>query len=83
MFANDPRWVTHQIDSRTCKMTNKKELEQQIAVYGEDSDFCRVRIKGQFPRAGSMQFISSEHVDTAMLYEACILPLPSARYLMR
>ena len=70
MFANDPRWVTHQIDSRTCKMTNKTELEQQIAVYGEDSDFCRVRIKGQFPRAGSMQFISSEVCDTAMLYEA-------------
>jgi hypothetical protein len=70
MFANDPRWVTHQIDSRTCKMTNKSELEQQIAVYGEDSDFCRVRIKGQFPRAGSMQFISSEVCDTCMLYEA-------------
>jgi hypothetical protein len=70
IFANDARWTTHQIDSRSCKMTNKKEINEQIAEYGEDSDFCRVRIKGQFPRAGSMQFISSEVCDTCMLWEA-------------
>ncbi len=70
IFANDARWVTHQIDSRTCKMTNKKEINEQIAEYGEDSDFCRVRIKGQFPRVGSMQFISSEVCDNCMLWEA-------------
>ncbi len=70
IFANDSRWKRHQIDSRTCKMTNKNEIAEQIAEYGEDSDFCRVRIKGQFPRAGSMQFISSEICDTCMLTEA-------------
>jgi hypothetical protein len=70
LFANDPRWTCNQIDSRTCKMTNKKEIAGQIAEYGEDSDFIRVRVKGQFPRAGSLQFISSEVVDTCMLYEA-------------
>jgi hypothetical protein len=70
MFENDPRWTCHQIDSRTCKMTNKVEIERMLAVYGEDSDFARVRVKGQFPRAGSMQFISSEVVDTCMLYDA-------------
>lgn len=70
LFANDARWTTHQIDSRSCKMTNKTEIAAQIAEYGEDSDFTRVRIKGQFPRAGSMQFISSEICDLAMLYEA-------------
>jgi len=69
-FANDPRWTTNQIDSRTCKMTNKKEIAGQIATYGEDSDFIRVRVKGQFPRAGSLQFISSEVVDTCMLRDA-------------
>jgi len=50
-------------------MTNKDEINEQIAEYGEDSDFCRVRIKGQFPRAGTMQFISSEICDTCMLTE--------------
>ena len=67
IFANDSRWTTHQIDSRTCKMTNKDEINEQIAEYGEDSDFCRVRIKGQFPRVGMMQFISSEICDICML----------------
>jgi hypothetical protein len=70
IFANDVRWVSNQIDSRSCKMTNKTEIAAQIATYGEDSDFCRVRIKGQFPRAGSLQFISSEVCDNCMLWEA-------------
>jgi hypothetical protein len=69
-FANDTRWTCNQIDSRSCKMTNKEEIAGQIATYGEDSDFIRVRVKGQFPRAGSLQFISSEVCDTCMLWEA-------------
>ena len=61
------RWHQRQIDSRTCKMTNKEELKEMIKVYGEDSDFVRVRIRGVFPRAGSMQFIASDMVDLAIL----------------
>ena len=70
LFSDDKRWTTHCIDSRTCKMTNKKELASQIEVYGEDSDFVRVRIKGQFPRVGSTQFIASEMVKRCMFWEA-------------
>jgi hypothetical protein len=69
-FAEDAhRWTTRQIDSRTCKMTNKKELNEWVKTYGEDSDFVRVRIRGVFPRAGSMQFIPSDDVDMAMARE--------------
>lgn len=68
-FTTDKRWGTRNIDSRTCKMTNKEELAEQIAHYGIDSDFVRIRILGVFPRLGSMQFISSETVDMAMLRE--------------
>jgi hypothetical protein len=73
------RWRTRQIDSRSCKMTNKSELAEQVETYGEDSDFVRVRIRGVFPRLGSFQFISTEIVDRAILhdlpYEAhCMLP---------
>jgi hypothetical protein len=57
------------VDSRTCKMTNKKELDEWIEAYGLDSDFVRIRILGLFPRLGAMQFISSEVVDRAMLGE--------------
>lgn len=60
------RWNTEQIDSRTCKMTNKDEIAEQLKTYGEDSDFARVRVKGQFPRAGTMQFMPSDLVDSAV-----------------
>jgi hypothetical protein len=59
-------WRHRQIDSRTVKRTNKDRLEEWIAAYGEDSDFVRVRVKGQFPRAGSMQLIGEDVVDEAM-----------------
>ena len=79
-FGEDgARWKQRQIDSRTCKMTNKKELDELIKVYGEDSDFARVRIKGEFPRAGSVQFIASDTVDLARLIDLPLeqhLPFP-------
>lgn len=69
-FGKDKkRWGTRHVDSRTCKMTNKKELDEWIEAYGLDSDFVRIRILGLFPRLGAMQFISSAMVDTAMLGE--------------
>lgn len=68
--ADRHRWHTEQIDSRTCKMTNKAELQEWVDTYGEDSDFVRVRVKGQFPRAGTMQFIPSDLVDLAMRADA-------------
>lgn len=64
--ADKKRWVTSQIDSRECKMTNKEEISEWVEVYGEDSDFIRVRVRGVFPRAGSMQFIPTDIVDIAM-----------------
>lgn len=54
------RWITKQIDSRTAKMTNKTLIEQWRQDWGEDSDFFRVRVLGQFPRAGDLQFIPSD-----------------------
>jgi len=60
------RWHTEKIDSRTTKMTNKEKLQEWVDDYGEDSDFVRVRVRGEFPRAGSAQFISSEKVEQAI-----------------
>lgn len=59
------RWITRQIDSRTAKKTGKKQIENWVQDYGEDSDFVRVRVRGVFPRAGSSQFISHEIVEAA------------------
>lgn len=62
---NKHRWITRQIDSRTVEGTNKAQLAQWVADYGEDSDFCRVRVRGEFPRAGSAQFIAGDVVADA------------------
>jgi len=59
------RWITRQIDSRTVEGTNKALLDAQIREWGEDSDRARVRIRGEFPRGGSTQFISGDVVAAA------------------
>ncbi len=63
------RWVCRQIDSRTVTITNKSQIRQWVEDYGEDSDFVRVRVRGVFPRAGSMQFIDSDLVHAAATRE--------------
>lgn len=64
--SNCHRWITKQIDSRTARMTNKKLIQTWVDDYGEDSDFVRVRVRGQFPHGGDMQFIPSDVVFDAM-----------------
>ena len=63
------RWAPLQIDSRSVAMTNKAQIATWVKDYGEDSDFVRVRVKGVFPRAGTMQFIDGERVDQAIARE--------------
>ncbi|CAJ0778881.1 MULTISPECIES: terminase [Ralstonia] len=81
------RWITRQIDSRTARMTNKDQLAQWVADYGEDSDFVRVRVRGVFPRAGSTQFIGSDIVEAAKsreahagVYDALVIGVDVARF---
>lgn len=59
------RWKTFRVDSRTVPISNKNQIEEWANDYGEDSDFFRVRVRGEFPRAGEMQFISSVVVEAA------------------
>lgn len=68
------RWRGRQVDSRTVRITNKAQLQRWVDDYGEDSDFVRVRVRGVFPRAGSMQFIDSENVEEAMRRETAPQP---------
>jgi hypothetical protein len=60
------RWAPRQIDSRSVAMTNKSQIATWVKDYGEDSDFVRVRVKGVFPRAGTMQFIDSQRIGEAV-----------------
>ena len=69
-FAN--QWHHLQIDSRTVRITNKKRLQGWIDAYGLDSDFVRVRVLGEFPRKGLMEFFSAAAIDEAMSREVFV-----------
>lgn len=62
-------WTTRHIDSRDVFITNKTQIEEWKEEYGEDSDFFRVRVKGQFPNASTTQFIPMELVESAAVLE--------------
>lgn len=64
------RWVFKQIDSRTVEGTNKAQIQKWIDDWGEDSDFVRVRVRGEFPRAGTAQMIAADTVAAARKYKA-------------
>jgi hypothetical protein len=59
------RFTYRRVDARTVRFTNKAEINGWIEDYGEDSDYVRVKVKGQFPRAGFANFISPELVFQA------------------
>lgn len=62
-------WTTRAVDSRTVPQTNKKQIDRWIAAYGEDSDFVRIRVKGEFPSVGEMEFFNSAVVEAATTRE--------------
>jgi hypothetical protein len=59
------RWNHRTVDSRTSRFTNKELIQEWLADYGEDSDWCRVRIFGLPPRASELQFIDKERIELA------------------
>lgn len=59
------RWLTFKVDSRNAKKADASQIQKWVDDYGEDSDFVRVRVRGEFPRAASTQLISSD-----LVYEA-------------
>lgn len=63
------RWTTWKVDSREAQLTNKKQIEEWRQAYGEDSDFFRVRVLGEFPSTSTAQLIPTDAVDDAMMRE--------------
>lgn len=59
------RFIVRSIDSRSVHLTNKKEMEDWRQDWGEDSDFFKVKVRGVFPSAGSVQFIDNDTVNLA------------------
>ena len=82
-------WMSWHIDTRTARMSDKAQIEEWIKAYGIDSDFVRVRVLSQFPRAGSTQFIGDDLVAMASdperefevtLYDSLVMGVDVARF---
>ena len=58
-------WRNRHIDSRTVEGTNKAYLDELVATHGEDSDFVKIRVRGQFPSQSAKQLIAGDDVDAA------------------
>lgn len=59
------RWNPEVIDSRSVEGVNVEEINEDIKVYGENSDHVRVRWLGLYPLAGEGKFIDLEMVQNA------------------
>ena len=68
------RYTRRHIDSRDVKITNKRLFEEWIKDYGIDSDFVKVRVLGQFPSAGELQFIATADVRGCIGLEVAVQP---------
>jgi hypothetical protein len=59
------RWRGEVIDSRTVEGVNVEEINEDIKIYGEESDHVRVRWLGLYPLAGEGKFIDLDLVQQA------------------
>jgi hypothetical protein len=73
------------VDAQRSRLASTEQIRRWIADYGDDSDFVRVRVKGEFPRAATNQFIDSELVTAAQTrspagYGALVMGVDVARF---
>lgn len=59
-------WRHKTVDTRTVEGINLKQIEQWVRDYGEDSDFVRVRVRGEFPKSSDLTLIGEGLAELAM-----------------
>lgn len=62
-------WRTMIVDARRARMANKNKIREWAELYGEDSDFFRVRVMGQAPKGGDTRIITVDDIDGAVRRE--------------
>ena len=58
-------WKHKQIDSSNVAISNKQQLNEWVEMYGEDSDFVKIRVRGVFPSQSDNQLISRDLAEMA------------------
>lgn len=59
------RWIRKHVSGFESKNTNHDQLNAWIEEHGADSDFCRVRVFGKFPKRSVEQFIDEAVAEAA------------------
>lgn len=59
------RWDIKTLDARSVSFANLGEIQNWMDDHGEDSDFFRVRVRGEFPKSSANQFIEQSLVAAA------------------
>lgn len=67
-------WRARAIDSRSVSITNKVQIQEWVDQHGEDSDFVRVRVRGEFPRQSASSFFNGEEILEAR--RRLVKPMP-------
>lgn len=80
-------WKTYRVDTRTIPFTNKKQIGDWAKAWGEDSDYFKVNVLGEFPSVSSLQLIPTDVILEAQArtpssqpYEPLIFALDVARF---
>ena len=81
------RWRSLNVDSRNARMADKADIQHKLDAYGEDSDYFKMRVAGQFPTRGSQQLIGEDMLQAAKSreyvpdpYQPIIVGVDVARY---
>ena len=63
---NETKWKCITVDSRDSQWTNKVQIKEWADEYGIDSDFFRIRVKGDFPKQASTSLINHSLIDSSI-----------------
>ena len=58
-------FISMSVDTRKCRYTNKRQIEQWAETKGVDSDWFKAHVKGEAPSADDMQLIDNVRVAAA------------------
>lgn len=73
-------YQVHKVSSMDSPRTSAKNIERMIQKYGKDSDVCRIRVFGEFPKGQSDALLSLEAVEHAT---ASIIPESTLKGIQR
>jgi hypothetical protein len=67
--ANRDRWTRLTFSGEESPLVTAESLKEMAEEYGRDSDIYKVRVLGEFPSGGALQFIAGSDVEAAITRE--------------